>query len=72
MAKEAEHTQKNMQETEMNAMALSVQRGPTRRLPFLGQSGPTRPHGSWVPLQGQCTLCGQMALEEGLWSRCPL
>ena len=72
MAKKAEHTQRNMQETQMIAMALSAQRQPIRRLPFLGQSGSGRPQGPWVPLQGQCTLCGQKALEEGLWSRCPL
>ena len=59
MAEKAERTQRNMQETQMIAMALSAQRPPTRRLPFLDQSGPGRPQGPWVPIQGWCILCRQ-------------
>ena len=59
MGEKAERTQRNMQETQMIAMALSAQRPPTRRLPFLDQSGPGRPQGPWVPIQGWCILCRQ-------------
>ena len=41
----------------MIAMALSGQRPPPRRQPFLGQSGPGRLHGPWVPIHGLCILC---------------
>ena len=57
MVEKTECTQRNMQETQMIAMALSAQRPPTRRLPFLDQSGPGRPQGPWVPIQGWCILC---------------
>ena len=70
-AEKAELTQRNIQETQMIAMALSAQRPPTRRLPFRGQSGPGRPQGPWVPIQGRCILCRKKALAEGLWLMCP-
>ena len=47
MVEKTECTQRNMQETQMIAMALSAQRPPTRRLPSLGQSGPGGPRGPW-------------------------
>ena len=55
-----------MQKAQTIAMALSPQRPPTGRLDFPGQSGPGRPQGPWVPIQGQCTLCGQRSTEGGL------
>ena len=42
-AEKTESTQRNMQETQMTAMALSAQRPPTRRLPLFGQPGPGGP-----------------------------
>ena len=65
MVEKTECTQRNMQETQMIAMALSAQRPPTRRLPSLGQSGPGGPRGPWVHIQGQCSLCGQ----KGHWRK---
>ena len=53
--------QRNMQKTQMIAMLLSTQRPPIKGLP----SGPGRPQGPWVPIQGQCILCGQ----KGHWRK---
>ena len=53
-AEKTERIQRNMQEAQMIAMALSAQRPPTRRLPFLGQSiwswQTTRPMGTHTRL----------------------
>ena len=59
MAKKTEHTQRNMKKAHMIAVALSTQRPLKGKPAFLDQSGPGRPQGPWVPIQGQDTLCGQ-------------
>ena len=63
MATKAEGAQRNMHKAQMIAVTLSAQSRPTGRLLFLGQSGPGRPLGPWVPKQGRCTLWGQ----KGYW-----
>ena len=72
MTEKAECTQRNVQETQMIAMALSVQRQSLRRQPFLDQSGPGRPHGPWAPIQGWCILCRPKGHWRKDWSWCVL
>ena len=63
IAKKAEHTQRNILRVQILTVTLSAQRPPTGRLTLLSQSVPSGPQGPWVPIQGQCTLCGQ----KGHW-----
>ena len=63
MAEKAERTQRNILRVQILAVTLSAQRPPTGRLALLSQSVPSGPQGPWVPIQGQCTLCGQ----KGHW-----
>ena len=73
MAKKSDHTQRNMQKTQVIAVALTAQRPPKAKPAFLGQSGPGRPQGPRVPIQGQCyPVWTKGAPEGGLRSMCPL
>ena len=59
IAKKAERTQRNILRVQMLAVTSSAQRPPTGRLTWLSQPVPSGPRGPWVPIQGQCPLCGQ-------------
>ena len=72
MAKKAECTQRNMQKAHVIAVALSAQRPPKEKLAFLGKSGPGRPQGPRVPIQVQCTQCGQRGHWREDCDRCVL